>query len=664
MSSGSGRQGAGARVGAGAIVAIPAAGTVWLGFDAGGYFAGAPAALAALLAVALAVRATSAARPFAGLNAWTVGAATALGLLAVWQLASAAWSDAPGRALLEFDRTLLYLLGFVLLGSLPRTGNSLRWALRLAALGIAAVCLAGLATRTFPDVFPVAPNVLDERLSYPITYWNGLGVLAALGIVLALHLSSDLREGRVANALGAAAVPALAATLLLTFSRGGIAVAALGVVSYALLARPRGLLTALVATAPLGALAVALAYGADLLAEPGPTSAAAAAQGHDLALGILLCAAGAGVARVALSPVDSRLGKLRLPHAARRPLAAGTALVAFVAVTAAWTGLDAGDYIDRQYARFVEGDTLPDTGDVRDRLLLVGNNGRLDHWAVALEGFRSAPLEGTGAGTYELLWALERPSEFTVRDAHSLYLEVLAELGIVGVALLAAALLAILAGLASRLRGRERALHGAVLAVALVWAVHAGIDWDWELTAVSFPVLALAGHALASPRGEGPGRLGIGRGARLVVGAGALVLAVTPALVAYSSARLDVAVAAFKRGDCGTAIDAALDADAALPIRPEPLALVAWCDVRAGEPRLGVRMMERAVARDPRSWEYRYGLALVRGAAGLDPRGEAALALALNPLEPLARDAVRRFLSTDDPARWRARALGARLPIR
>jgi hypothetical protein len=69
--------------------------------------------------------------------------------------------------------------------------------------------------------------------------------------------------------------------------------------------------------------------------------------------------------------------------------------------------------------------------------------------------------------------------------------------------------------------------------------------------------------------------------------------------------------------------------------------------------------MRRAVDRDPRNWEYRYGLALVRGSAGLDPRAPAREALRLNPNEPRAREAVRRF-RTDEPRRWRreARRLG------
>ena len=70
----------------------------------------------------------------------------------------------------------------------------------------------------------------------------------------------------------------------------------------------------------------------------------------------------------------------------------------------------------------------------------------------------------------------------------------------VGLALLLTALGALLAGLAWRLGGEDRPGVAAVLAAATAWAVHAGVDWDWELTAVSVWVFGLAGLALVRRR--------------------------------------------------------------------------------------------------------------------------------------------------------------------
>ena len=56
--------------------------------------------------------------------------------------------------------------------------------------------------------------------------------------------------------------------------------------------------------------------------------------------------------------------------------------------------------------------------------------------------------------------------------------------------------------------------------------------------------------------------------------------------------------------------------------------------------------------------ELRYGLARTRALAGRDPRATAREALRLNPLDPLTRDAVRRFAGLRGAAQWRRAARG------
>jgi hypothetical protein len=153
-----------------------------------------------------------------------------------------------------------------------------------------------------------------------------------------------------------------------------------------------------------------------------------------------------------------------------------------------------------------------------------------------------------------------------------------------------------------------------------------------------------------------PGRL-----ARVVIGLGCLVVAVTPLRVAAAQSRLDASVAAFKRGDCPRAIDQGLDSLSAVAARPEPREVIGFCDVRLGVPQLAVRQLRDAVDQDPRFWEYHYALGLVLAANGRDPRPELRQALRRNPRERLAREGVRRF-ATANPRLWRARAQNARLP--
>jgi hypothetical protein len=195
-----------------------------------------------------------------------------------------------------------------------------------------------------------------------------------------------------------------------------------------------------------------------------------------------------------------------------------------------------------------------------------------------------------------------------------------------------------------------------------MWGLRAGVDWDWEMPIVTLPVLLLGGAMLARPpvATEAPGLVPT-RLARVLVGLGLLVLLITPALVSQSQARLQESIRAFRAGDCANAVDKALDANGTLSVRPEPFLVIGFCDVRIGQPKLGVAAMQAAIERDPGNWTYRYGLALTKAAAGEDPRPDARIAREMNPLSQLTRDALERF-DTDDPEVWKQRSVTAPLP--
>ncbi len=318
---------------------------------------------------------------------------------------------------------------------------------------------------------------------------------------------------------------------------------------------------------------------------------------------------------------------------------------------------------ERQYDRFVAGDRLETSEqDLRSRLTDPANNGRVEQWRTAWRAFEREPLRGTGAGTYALEWDRARPSAYQVEDAHSLYAEVLGELGIVGFLLVALAILLVLGGFLARARGPDRAVGAALLGAGVTWALHAGLDWDWEMPALTFWLFAVGGLALAAPAtaDAAAGRQPPSRG-RVLLALGCLLLALVPARVWLSEGPLRESARAFARGDCATAIDRALDSSARLDVRPEPFILLGYCDVRVGRPDLAVRAMDNAVRKDPRNWEGHYGLGLVRAAAGLDPRPALLRAQRLNPLEGLVVRTMR-LLDTDDPQEWRRRAPSARLP--
>ncbi|PWU25273.1 MAG: hypothetical protein C5B48_02145 [Candidatus Rokuibacteriota bacterium] len=636
------------RLTTGLIVLLPAAGVVYFGFNAGGYFPDSVGFAALVVAAGLVVRIASVDSPFAGFSRPLAVAAGGLGLFALWVLVSGRWSHAPARALVEFDRALLFLLALVLLGSLPRSSTNLRWALRGLAVAIFAVCVTGLATRLLPDTFPIASTVANNRLSYPLTYWNSLGLLGVLGAILCFHLSCSRSEPPLARALGAAAVPVLAVTVYFTFSRGAIAAGIVGLAAYLIAGRPRALATGMLATVPATVIAVVIAYHADLLATTDPTSSAATSQGHDVALGVALCAAAALIVRAALLWADPRVPGLRVP----RRVLLGAGAVTVVLAVALTVALDVPGGIADQYDKFVNNKGGGGTaGDLRTRLTNPANNGRIDAWRVAYHTFRDAPFKGSGAGTYENDWLERRPTPSFVRDGHSLYLETLGELGIVGLVLLLVGLVPILLVSAVRSRGRDRAVYGVVFAMSLTWALRAGIDWDWEMPVVTLWVFAVGGIVLARGAREEPAEAPAPV-LRWAAAGACVAIAIVPGLLLVSQTRLDDAANAFARGDCPAAVSDADSSIDALSNRPQPYEIRGYCRARDGDMRAAMGQFEEAVSHDPRNWTYHFDLALARGAAGFDPRAESAEAVRLNPLNAQAR-ALQRGLNASSRRTWR-----------
>ncbi len=486
------------RVAAAGLLLLPAGLMAFFAFNSGGFYPGPPAYAAVILCVLLIIRVTVAQNPLEGVG-WPLAIATAaLALFALLTLASGSWSHAPGRALVEFDLPLLYVLTMVLFGSVARTADRLRWMLRSLAVAITAVCACGLITRLLPNLWHTSSQIANNRLSFPVTYWNALGLLAVLGIVLCVHLSSDLREPRVWRVLATAAVPVLATTLFFTFSRGSIATGVIALTVYALLGRPRGLASSLLAAVPPTVIAVEAAYGANLLATHDPTTPQATLQGHDVAATLLGCILAAAALRALLLLLDRRLQSVALRPGIRRPTTRlAWASLATVTLLAA---VSLNGAIAHQYHRFMRPASPGNAADLRARLTDPGNNGRVDMWRVAWHQFIAAPVRGAGAGTFANTWAQRRPTADAVADAHSLYMEVLDELGIAGLLLLLTAMLTVLGVTAARARGPNRPVYAAILAVLLALAIHAGIDWDWEMPVLTIVFFALGGAVLAQPR--------------------------------------------------------------------------------------------------------------------------------------------------------------------
>jgi hypothetical protein len=149
-------------------LALALAGLVlFLAFNAGGFFPGSTATATVGLLIALCLRLALAEDPVAGFGRLLGLAALAIALLAAWQALSATWSGASARALLEADRTLLYLSALLFFGSFARSRARLEWLVRGLALALLCVCLAGLGVWLLPDRFAAPESFAPNRLSLP-----------------------------------------------------------------------------------------------------------------------------------------------------------------------------------------------------------------------------------------------------------------------------------------------------------------------------------------------------------------------------------------------------------------------------------------------------------------------------------------------------------------
>jgi O-antigen ligase len=641
------------RIAAALLAFLPGALVVYFSFSAGGFFPSSVGFATLLVIQMIVLRVLVAENPFAGYTRRLGITALLFTGFAALTLGSQLWSDTQDRAMIEFDRALLYLAVLVLLGLLPRRAWRMPWIMRGLAVGILFVCTCSLITRVLPRVWPVNENVAAERLSFPLTYWNALAILAGVGLILALGIAANPRERRWASALAAAFVPVAATTLFFTFSRGGIVATLIGVVAYLVVARSSSLIGTLLAAAPPTVIALVVAYGADQLAGADPTSTAAVAQGKDVALAVGLCALAAGVARYLTISVDRRLAaRKRKPWSREKKLGVGGGAVAALLLVAVLAG--APSWASDQVDNFLNAPP-PQGKDFRNRLTDPSSNGRKDHWSVALKGFAQQPLHGQGAGTYEFTWDRYRKIVLPVTDAHSLYFEVLDEFGVPGLLLVVATIGLILWTLLRGVRGPNRMVYAALFAAGLAWAIHAGVDWDWEMPAVTAWFFAVGGAALAgraSKRRPKP----MGDRGRVPIAAALLVVAVTPALLMLSQYRLQAAAKAFDKGSCRTATREAVSSINILGNRAQPYQIVGYCDLDSGRSQEAVAAMRKAIEQEPRSWEYHFGLAVALGYAGTDPRPEIATAARLSHREPLVDEGQALLAGKTTPEQWLAAA--------
>ena len=247
-------------------------------------------------------------------------------------------------------------------------------------------------------------------------------------------------------------------------------------------------------------LLVAAATQRDAL-ENSLGTVAAANQADEMIVMTLVVCAGVGLLHAAVS-LAIRNGVGPQLGVSRRTAGMATAVAAVVAVVVALAAGAPGEISDR-WQEF-KAAPEPHATDAA-RFESAAGGARYQLWNSALDANAADPLTGIGPGSFEFWESRTSASPGFVRDAHSLYLETLAELGIVGFVMVVALIALILGvGVLRSVRGptsERRAFAAAGVAACTVFAVAAAIDWAWELTVLPVAMLLLAA-ALLGPSGE------------------------------------------------------------------------------------------------------------------------------------------------------------------
>jgi hypothetical protein len=465
-------------IGAAALIGGPTA----LAFFSGGFF-DRPRLIAGIAAWGLVVvSAVLAPRPLPSSSAGRAALA-GLFLLTAWTALSLIWAPLGGRAQDDLQRLLLYLAFFTAALALLRGPVVRRWLEPAVVLGSLTVIGYGLAERLLPGLLEFdRSRTAKGRLEQPLTYWNAEGAVAAVGLILAVRIAGDPRRGRALRGAAAAAGVPLGLGVYLSFSRGALAAVAAGlVVLIALAPEARPQLRSAVAILGGG-------VAAGLVASRLPTvESLAIGQQGDTGDGLLMLAAVVLLAIVAAAIVireprrDWREPSLRVS----RPAAVLTlSVVALLLAAIAYTALEGRPQ-----------GISPERTVGAERLGSVDSN-RYRYWQVALESWADRPLIGLGSGGFRAAWLKERDRVDQSADAHSLYIETAAELGIVGLGLLALFFGGVAWGLVRLYRSEAAAAAGPAAALA-AWAIHAGLDWDWEMPALTLMALLLGAGAVA-----------------------------------------------------------------------------------------------------------------------------------------------------------------------
>jgi O-antigen ligase len=361
---------------------------------------------------------------------------------ALWTGLSALWSASAELTLKELARA--GYLGWFVLGLVAVRAGSATQLIRGVAAALGLVGLLAVLSRLTPAAFPTNPL---------LEFFPGA----------TRRLAYPLQDADATAELLAIGLPLLLACAAAEVNRAGRAVAAAAVPVTVL---------AIILTASRGAVLAALVGTAMFFALRHERSAKRPRR-----------------------PTPVR-GRSRL-----------LGLAGLVSVVLAGLALGAPAELARQWRAFQRpGVAASAQGDVLGRLTTVAGSDRYQFWVAAWRAFEHRPLLGIGPGTFAFWWERHASTYEHVINAHSLYLETLAETGLVGLAALLGFIgVVLVSGIAAstRPRGSQRAYLAGAGAGFIAFVLAAGYDWVWQIAALPVTALLLGAALLGAESDRG-----------------------------------------------------------------------------------------------------------------------------------------------------------------
>ena len=573
------------------------------------------------------------------------------GLVAITAVGALTWTESAERSVIELSRNLTIFGAFLLL-LLIQGRDGLRRS--LAAVGVATALIAVVAltdrfepgllpfgqSATLPEGYPVA------RLAFPLEYWNGLAGLMAIGVAPLVWLATNSRE-RLGGSLAAGAIPLVILATYLTASRGGTASLVLaGAAMLALFPERLRLAFELVVPVLASILLIVLINDRPEIRDALPGDVAAS-QGSAMFIICLVAYVLVAAAHMLLRrPIESVVDSV--PGVGRRPMWFAGGAIAAAMLVAFSVSLATGFLADR----WAEFKNPAENAATVSRLANLNSGERYLYWDSAVDAASSEKLTGIGPGAYEYWWARQGSGTGFARDAHSLYLEALAEMGPLAFLLAVGLVFGPIAYVvALSVRGRSTDSRAALAAAGgglVAFALFAGLDWAWELTVLPVAFFALVA-AVAGPdteppeiaAGQAPSRNGAGLPMRLLAALCSLAAIAVIAVPMVGTQAFFSSKESVARGELDEALTQAERASDAQPWAASPKIQQAQVLELMGRDREAADLARQAVADERTNW--RNWFVLSQTLADSSPvRSRLALrrALRLNPRSAVLRAEV------------------------